>query len=82
MTLFKRLDELHTTPLGLVRIKDNLGLDDEIDVVKYCKKIIKDSSTIVERIGKNYYATSAKGKITINASKMSIITAHQVKNIK
>jgi len=36
--LLNNLDQLHTTELGVVRIKKNLGLADVIDAVQYCKE--------------------------------------------
>ena len=77
--LLNNLDKLHTTELGITRIKKNLGLNKEIDVAQYCKERIIDADTTIERLGKNFYATSRTETITINASKLSIITAHKVK---
>ena len=37
--LFANLDKLHTTAMGIDRIKRNLKID-ETDVVKYCYDII------------------------------------------
>lgn len=79
MELLENLDKLHTTELGIIRIRKNLGLGDSVDVIAYCKDVISRPDTLIERKGKNFYATSAKEIITINASKLSIITAHQVK---
>jgi len=79
LELLNRLDQLHTTELGAVRIKKNLELADEIDAVQYCKEKIQDPATVIERNGKNFYATTARETITVNASKLSIITAHKAK---
>jgi len=48
--------------------------------VQYCKERINNPNTTIERIGKNFYATTCKEVITVNASKLSIITAHKAKN--
>ena len=80
--LLSNLDKLHTTELGITRIKRNLGLDEQTDVVEYFKEKLKSSNTVIEKIGKNFYATTPTEVITVNASKLSIITAHQVKKGK
>ena len=77
--LLSKLDKLDTTELGIMRIKRNLGLDEQTDAVDYCKKRINAPDTIICRTGKNFYATTCKEVITVNASKLSIITAHRVK---
>ena len=77
--LLSKLDKLHTTELGIIRIKRNLGLGEQTDVVSYCKERITNPDTIIERIGKNFYATTCTEVVTVNASKLSIITAHRVK---
>ncbi|GHU82689.1 hypothetical protein AGMMS50284_4980 [Clostridia bacterium] len=53
--LISNIDKLHTTKLGVERIKRNLGLDTD-DVVNYCKRAILsvDSDSIVQK-GKNWY---------------------------
>jgi hypothetical protein len=71
------LDKLHTTELGLVRIKRNLNLDSE-DVVAWCKKKISGSNEIVRK-GKNWYVYFDDVEITINAHSFTIITAHRGK---
>ena len=45
--------KLHTTELGALRIKKNLGIDVD-DVVAWCEKRIKECEVIKQ--GKNYYA--------------------------
>jgi len=77
--LLNNLDQLHTTELGSVRIKKNLGLAEQIDAVQYCKEKINEANTVIEKRGKNFYATTPHEVITVNASKLSIITAHPAK---
>ena len=79
MQLLNHLNKLHTTDLGIIRIKRNLGLDEQTDVVKYCMARINEPATIIVRKGKNFYATASTEVFTINASTFSIITAHKVK---
>jgi len=77
--LINNIDKVHTTQLGIDRIRDNINLDDSIDVVEYCKNIIKDEKAIVARKGKNYYVTCKNVILTINSSTFTIITAHEKK---
>lgn len=71
------LDKIHTTELGVVRIKTNLGLD-EADVVAWCKQQIVSADDIIRK-GKNWYAHTEDVVITINTHSFTIITAHKIK---
>lgn len=73
------LDKLHTTDLGIKRIKRNLSLDVD-DVVAWCGNKIKEPSSRIVRRGKNWYISTADCKITVNAYSYTIITAHPLKN--
>ena len=77
--LTANLDNLHTTQLGIKRIKKNLSLADDIDVVAYSKEEIETASAIT-RQGKNWYVHTADAVITINANSFTIITAHTAKS--
>lgn len=77
--LILNLDKLHTTDLGIVRIKRNLGLDME-DVVSWCKEKIKEPNNHISRKGKNWYIIISDCEITVNAYSYTIITAHKLKN--
>ncbi|WP_297521844.1 DUF3781 domain-containing protein [uncultured Clostridium sp.] len=77
--LLLKLDRLHTTELGALRIKKNLEIDTE-DVVKWCVDKIKQENTIIERKGKNWYASIDECIITVNAHSYTIITAHKKKD--
>ena len=79
--LLKNINMLHTTQLGVQRIKKNLGLDTE-DVVGWCGQRIQDASCLIERKGKNWYASAGGCRITINAYSYTIITTHKVKKEK
>ncbi len=78
--LIKNLDKIHTTELGVVRIKKNLSLDCD-DVVEWCKKQIKTASVDcdknISRKGKNWYVDIGSCIITVNAYSYTIITAHK-----
>ena len=74
--LIENIDKLHTTQLGMGRIKKNLQLETD-DVVSWCKVRITDKNTKIERVGKNWYAIADDCKITVNARSYTIITAHK-----
>ena len=76
--LLTQLDLLHTTELGEVRIRRNLNLPVEVDVVQICRELIGQADKI-ERRGKNWYATCGDAVLTVNAGSLTIITAHQHK---
>jgi hypothetical protein len=70
------LSKLHTTEMGVDRIKRNLNLDTD-DVVNYCKQAILsvDNDSIIRK-GKNWYVNCDGYTLTINAHSNTIITAH------
>jgi hypothetical protein len=72
------LDKVHTTDLGVERIKKNLCLNVD-DVVKWCKEKIKSQNSIIQRRGKNWYILFENFEITVNAYSYTIITAHRLK---
>lgn len=76
--LLNHIDEIHTTELGVVRIKRNLSLNTD-DVVAWCKNKIKSAHAMIERKGKNWYIRIEGCIITVNAYSYTIITAHKEK---
>ncbi len=76
--LIESIDKVHTTAMGIDRIRKNLGLDD-IDVAAFCRSRILDKSAIITRRGKNWYVRINGCVITVNASSYTIITAHKEK---
>ena len=78
MELLDNIDKVHTTDMGVDRIKRNIEVDVE-DIVEYCVERINQENAIIERKGKNYYVTVDGIVITVNASSYTIITAHKVK---
>ena len=76
--LLLNLDRLHTTEMGVERIKRNLSLDTD-DVVEWCRGKIFDAGASLSRRGKNWYAVIDNCEITVNAHSYTIITAHKVK---
>ncbi|MCI9110928.1 MAG: DUF3781 domain-containing protein [Bacilli bacterium] len=73
--LLSNIDRIHTTELGILRIKKNLKLDTD-NVVDYCKKKILDKNCNIYKQGKNWYCEIDNIKITINSYSYTIITAH------
>jgi hypothetical protein len=76
--LIADLDKLHTTELGIERIKRNLSLDAE-DVVVWSKQQIENPHSSITRRGKNWYVRIDDCEITVNAYSYTIITAHKIK---
>ena len=74
--LIKNLDKLHTTELGLIRIKRNLSLDTN-NLIEWCKTKIESADAIISQRGKNWYVNVEDCIITVNASSYTIITAHK-----
>ena len=72
------INKLHSTELGIQRIKKNLSLNTE-DVVGWCKEKIVLSTAEITRKGKNWYVTVDGCIITVNAYSYTIITAHKEK---
>ena len=70
------VDKLHTTNLGVERIKKNLNIND--DVVNYLKNKILDKNCVITKKGKNYYCMIDNIIITVNSYNYCIITAHLV----
>lgn len=75
--MLTRIDELHTTPMGVERIKRNLYID--TDPVQWCRTAILCPDAVIERKGKNYYIKAKGAVITVNAYSFTIITAHRIK---
>lgn len=75
--LLENIDKIHTTKMGIDRIKRNLGISG--DVITFCKEKIVDKNSKVEEIGKNYYVTIDDIKITINKYSFTIITTKKEK---
>lgn len=76
--LLKNIDKIHTTKMGVDRIKKNLDLDN-IDVVEYCKKKVLDENCSIYKQGKNWYCEIDNIIITINSYSYTIITAHKLR---
>ena len=77
--LLSNLDRLHTTDLGIQRIKKNLGLQTVDDVVGWCRDRIQSPDSTIILKGKNWYISNSNSKITVNRYSYTIITAHPLK---
>jgi hypothetical protein len=73
--LLENIDRLHTTELGVIRIKKNLKIECN-DVVEYIKNKVLDMNAYIYKNGKNYYVEIDNIIITINSYNYCIITAH------
>ncbi len=76
--LFDNIDRIHTTDMGVDRIKRNLSLEG-VDVVEWCKSKITSENAEISKQGKNWYICVEGCIITVNASSYTIITAHKEK---
>ena len=75
--LTANIDRLHTTKMGVERIKRNLQLETD-DVVAWCRGRMLAPNAVMERAGKNWYVLVDQCRITVNAHSYTIITAHKV----
>lgn len=73
------LARLHTTILGEERIRRNLALSAEEDVVQWCQMAIESQDAVSWRQGKNWYIDTQGSRLTVNAASATIITAHKLK---
>ena len=76
--LLSSIDKIHTTEMGIDRIKKNLKLNTN-DVVGFCKNKILDKNCNIYKQGKNWYCEIDNIKITINSYSYTIITTHLIK---
>ena len=67
--LCKNSEKIHTTEIGIDRIKHNLDLNTQ-DVVDWCKKKNRDKRSSIIRKGKNWYVSIDDIIITVNAYKL------------
>ena len=75
--LLDNINNVHTTKMGIERIKKNLKLEN-IDIVEYCKNKILDKNCNIFLKGKNWYCEAGNIIITINCNSYTIITAHKL----
>lgn len=73
--LLSNIDKVHTTEMGIERIKRNLKTDTD-NVVEYLKNQISDKDCNIYKKGKNWYCEVNNMTITVNSYSYTIITAH------
>ena len=73
--LLDNIDRLHTTKMGVDRIRKNLKLNE--DVTAFCRQKIMSKDAKIKRQGKNWYILTDDCEITVNAKSYTIITAHK-----
>lgn len=76
--LLENIERVHTTEMGVNRIKKNLKYEFN-DVVEYCKDLILKSDCNIYKNGKNWYCEIDNVRITINSYSYTLITAHKIK---
>ena len=77
--LLENIEKIHTTPMGVERIRRNLWIGDDVkDVVAWCREKILDAKAVITRQGKNWYVKIDGCVITVNAYSFTIITAHKL----
>ncbi len=76
--LIEDIDKLHSTEMGLERIRSNLDLG-QVDPVAWCREAILEEKAVITRKGKNWYVRIRGCVITVNAGSLTIITAHKEK---
>lgn len=72
--LLENINKIHTTEMGVERIKKNLKINE--NVIDYCIKKILDKNCYIYKNGKNWYCEIDNIRITINSYSYTIITAH------
>ena len=81
--LLENIEKLHTTSMGVDRIRCNLRLGDDVkDVVEWCRQKILATDAIIIRQGKNWYVKIDGCEFTVNAYSFTIITAHKLSTDK
>lgn len=76
--LLENINNVHTTKMGIDRIKKNLKLEN-VNIVQYCKNKILDKNCNIFLKGKNWYCEVENIVITINYNSYTIITVHKLK---
>ena len=74
--LLNNLDKIHTTEMGIGRIKKNIGVEIN-EVVEFCKQKILSKDCNIYKKGKNYYCEVDNIRITVNSYSYAIITVHR-----
>lgn len=74
------MDNLHTTVMGAERVRHNIGLPNNLDIIDWAKDLIQSApKSSVIRQGKNWYITHDGCILTVNGHSFTLITAHRIK---
>ena len=76
--LIDNIDKVHTTQMGMDRIKRNLKLN-TAEVVEYWKGLSMDGNCYIYQQGRNWYCEIDNVRRTVNSYSCTIITAHIIK---
>lgn len=71
------LDRLHVTPSSEKRIRRNMSLEDDVDVVLWCRDKIASGNTKLLKKGRNMYVYTDEYIFTIGYESYTIITVHE-----
>jgi len=74
--LLEHIEEIHTTQMGVERIRKNLHLSTDSAPVEYCRQKILEPECNIYKQGKNWYCEIDGIRITVNSYSYTIITAH------
>lgn len=77
-TLLAALPRLHTTPLGLTRLRRNLCLSEDTDPVAFCRDLLSREDCTVLHLGKNLYCRAENVLLTIHARIYTLITGRRI----
>ena len=67
--LLDNISKVHTTEMGIDRIKKNLKLNTN-DVVEFCKNKILDKNCNIYKQGKNWYCEIDNMQLTANSVRL------------
>lgn len=73
-----RLYMLHAFTHGDYIIKKNVGLDEEVDTIEWCKKQLKKRSVRAELVGNNWHVFNKKYMLIINSSNLTVISVKRL----
>ncbi len=76
--ILENIDKMHTTELGVQRIKRNICRPDEetdVELISFCKSLVSAPDCNIEKRGKNWYCSKDNVELTVNSYNFCIITA-------
>ena len=76
--ILENIEKIHTTELGVQRIKKNIcrpAEETEVELISFCKLLIEAPDCNIEKRGKNWYCRKDNIELTVNSYNFCIITA-------